>query len=73
LHDEPSTSSNRRTAFSLAVGALRPDVLLADVFFAAARVGKPTRFRVESSDFKRLKWEILCDRNSNAESASEFG
>jgi len=34
---------------------------------------KPTSFRIKSREFKRLKWENLCDRNSNAESGFEFG
>ena len=34
---------------------------------------KATSFRVESREFKRLKWDILRDRNSNAESDLEFG
>jgi hypothetical protein len=35
--------------------------------------GKATSFRVESREFKRLKWENLCDRKSNAENGLEFG
>ena len=30
-----------------------------------------TRFRVESREFKRPKWDNLCDRNSNTESGFE--
>ena len=36
-------------------------------------VGKPTSFRVESREFKRLKWDVLRERNSNTESDLEFG
>jgi len=32
-----------------------------------------TRFRVESREFKRLKWDNLFDRNSKAESGFESG
>jgi hypothetical protein len=35
--------------------------------------GKATSFRVESREFKQLKWDILRVRNSNAESDLEFG
>ena len=35
--------------------------------------GTATSFRVESSEFKRLKRENLRDRNPNAESGLEFG
>jgi len=35
--------------------------------------GKETSFRVESREFKRLKWDNLPDRNSNTESDLEFG
>jgi hypothetical protein len=35
--------------------------------------GKPTSFRVESREFKPLKWENLRERNSNAECGFEFG
>jgi hypothetical protein len=35
--------------------------------------GKATSFRVESREFKRLKWDNLRDRNSNAEFDLEFG
>ncbi|MBT6158093.1 MAG: hypothetical protein HOH82_25830 [Planctomycetaceae bacterium] len=35
--------------------------------------GKATSFSVESREFKRLKWDVLRERNSNTESDLEFG
>ena len=34
---------------------------------------KVTSFRVESREFKRLKWDNLRDRNSTVESGLESG